>query len=529
MKTLSNLLQKDKISNGDVRYMTDSVKAELFERTPNCNGSVRERLFWVQHNLTDYPKCVMCDSPLKFYKNTEGGHYKTHCSVKCAKRNPHLIEQQQQTVKQRYGSLQYLGSSDARFKIIATNQKKYGANTPAPWGSTAFKQSMIAKHGVANSRQIETANNQIIRSQIISNIISGKTEASIISCQSKRSVVCQNVEEALDSNRERLENVNLLWKHSICGHEYYSRIVDGDINVCPYCHNGASVLELTLRSIVTDAVGINNVEFKKRGLLTRNREFDIYVESAKLAIEFNGIYWHSTVRNSSRTAHLEKTEESEAQGIKLMHIWEHDFLQKPEIIKSMIMNALGKSIRIGGRTCLVNEIDSGLAKQFLETNHVDGYVGGRVNLGLFYKGDLVAVMTFGKRRFQRASTQDVEIYRFCTKMGYQVQGGASRLFNHYIENYNPAKVISFADRSLGGGLVYKRIGMIEKAPSVPAYFWANLLSPTPLSRFQTQKSKLSKLLGDKFDPNQSEDENMRKMGWFKLWDCGNRVFEWTSS
>jgi hypothetical protein len=171
-------------------------------------------------------------------------------------------------------------------------------------------------------------------------------------------VECQNVELAIDPDRQKLEDTPLIWKHKTCGTEYTSAIIDGEIKICPKCHSGASVLELSLRSMVLEIVPDEEVLFKVKGILPRNQEYDIYIPSKKIAIEFNGIYWHSASRDPNRIKHLQKTEESERLGIKLIHIWEHDFLQRTEIVKSMLNNLLGKSMTfISHQKTLLNSVN----------------------------------------------------------------------------------------------------------------------------------------------------------------------------
>lgn len=533
-KSLHDLLQQDTISNGDVRYMSDSVKAEIIEKTKNCLGSIRERLFWLQHNLKNYPTCSTCFNLLlskNFRLSGKGGWYTQTCSVKCAKRNPVFAEKQKQSNLEKYGNQYYLGSADARIKISSTNLEKYGSIVHAPWGSDEFKQSMIKKYNVDSALKSTEIKNKIIKNIIENNVLSGKTESSIIACQAMRNVECVNAELALDTNRDILENVNLEWKHKACGKNYISAINDGQIRSCPHCHNNASVLELSLRNLIVSLLDNNeDVQFNCKNILPGNFELDIFIPSKNIAFEFNGIYWHSTVRDKNKYKHLNKTELCESKGIRLIHIWEHHFLQNYDIVKSVIANALGKSKKIAARKCVVKQIESKIANLFLVKNHLNGFIRTKTNLGMYYNDELVAVMTFGKKRFNKnVTSDDWEIFRFCTLAGYQIQGGASKLFSFFKNNFNPNSVVSFADKSLGGGDAYLKMGLTEEQSTAPAYFWANRSSSVQLSRFKTQKHKLKELLGDKFDENLSEDSNMKKNGWFKIYDCGNRKFSWIKS
>ena len=440
IKTLQDLLNQEHISNGDIRYIATSTKNELFDKTNNCAGSLRERLYWLQHNITSYPLCITCYNPLtsrNFKSNFKGGIYTTHCSVSCAKRDIVIIEQQKETIKRKYGSYQYLASADARYKIEKTNIKKYGTKTPSPWGSDSWKNNMINKYGVESSQHIPKSYDINIKSHIVNNIISGKTEASIISCQAQRNTECQNVELAFDLDRDNLENIQLRWKHITCGKEYISRINNGKIVVCPHCKDGASVLELSLRSII---MGLTNDEivFNDRTILEGNKELDIYIPNKKIAIEFNGIYWHSILRNPDRFYHLSKTEECISKGIKLIHLWEHDFLHKNELIISMLANSLGLSAKLDARKCEIKEVSSKDAIKFTNINHIDGSIRAKINIGLYHNNILVSLMSFGHKRFQRVKQPDNwEIYRFCTLQGFHIRGGASKLFKYFIKTVNP--------------------------------------------------------------------------------------------
>ena len=72
------------------------------------------------------------------------------------------------------------------------------------------------------------------------------------------------------------------------------------------------------------------------------------------------------------------------------------------------------------------------------------------------------------------------------------------------------------------GDMYEKLGFNFQYSSAPSYFYVrgNIF----LTRYQTQKSRLTKLLGDKYDPNKTEMENMNNVGFNKIYDCGNLVF-----
>ena len=65
------------------------------------------------------------------------------------------------------------------------------------------------------------------------------------------------------------------------------------------------------------------------------KELDIYIPSKKLAIEFDGLYYHSELF-VNKNYHLDKTNECNKKGIDLIHVYEDDWVEHKESVKSMI-------------------------------------------------------------------------------------------------------------------------------------------------------------------------------------------------
>jgi hypothetical protein len=115
--------------------------------------------------------------------------------------------------------------------------------------------------------------------------------------------------------------------------------------------------------------------------------------------------------------------------------------------------------------------------------------------------------------------------RFCNKINSNVIGGANKLFNYFIKNYNQNNIpiISFADRRFFSGNLYEKLGFEFDKFTDPSYiYWKD---NKILNRMSCQKHKLNKLL-DIFNPNKTEYENMKDNGWRRVWDCGNSKFIW---
>ena len=265
----------------------------------------------------------------------------------------------------------------------------------------------------------------------------------------------------------------------------------------------------------------NNVLSNSQAII-KPLELDIYLPDDKLAIEYNGLYWHSfnSVETENKDYHLIKTEKCKELGIQLFHIFENEWQDpvKHDIWKSIIKNKLGQSSRIYGRKTEIRSVSSSDKTEFLNRNHLQGTCVSSMNLGLYYGGELVSLMTFGKSRFNK--NVDWELLRFCNKIGYSVIGGASKLLKAF-RLKKEGSIISYADKRRSNGNLYKQLGFEFSHDSPPNYFYwkKNGLE----SRIKYQKHKLSKLL-EVYDSGLTETENMYENGYRKIYDCGNQVW-----
>lgn len=269
------------------------------------------------------------------------------------------------------------------------------------------------------------------------------------------------------------------------------------------------------------SIGANNIVQSNKTILN-GKELDIYIPDKKLAIEFNGDYWHSTIYKN-RNYHQEKSLACEKQGIRLIHIFEYEWQDetKQEKIKTLLKSILTPdNIKLYGRDTEVQDITVAQAREFCEKYHLQGYVRSIINLGLIYNNELIAVMTFGFPRFNRE--YNFEILRLCYKNNISVIGGTQKLLEYFKRNYNPTSIISYCNIAKFSGQVYENIGFKLKSISSPNYVWVDTSTNNVLTRYQTQKHKLIRDgLGTE---DQTEDEIMESIGYLKVYDAGNKVY-----
>ena len=284
---------------------------------------------------------------------------------------------------------------------------------------------------------------------------------------------------------------------------------------CPKCSLTYNKSEEEIKDFIK-SLNINIVENDRT--ILNGKELDIYIPENKLAIEYNGLYWHSN-QFIDKNYHLNKTNKCVEENIQLIHIFEDEWVYKKDIVKSRLRNLLNLTEnKIYTRKCEIREVSSKESGLFLENNHIQGKVGSKVKLGLYYNDELVSLMTFGGLRKNlggKKSENHYELIRFCNKLNTNVIGGASKLLKHFIKTYNPKEIISYADRRWSNGNLYDRLGFELSHISKPNYFYIN--DDRRENRFKYRKDVLIK---EGFNPNKSEREIMEERGFKRIYDCG---------
>jgi len=208
-------------------------------------------------------------------------------------------------------------------------------------------------------------------------------------------------------------------------------------------------------------------------------------------------------------------------------VFENEWKVKKAIVKSIIKSKLGIfDVKLFARKCRIEVIESNqMVRDFLETNHLQGFVGSSIKIGLFYGEELVSLMTFGKGRISTGNKKngdgEYEMLRFCNRLNTQVIGGASRMLKYFIENYNPKQILSFADRRYSNGKLYKKLGFEHVGNTEPNYWYFKPHDYTLYHRFRFRKNILVQM---GYDPSKTEYEIMQERGYFRIYDSGSMKF-----
>ena len=264
-------------------------------------------------------------------------------------------------------------------------------------------------------------------------------------------------------------------------------------------------------------------------------ELNVYIPEKKVAIEFKSLMFDSygvsdiplfnNYKDEDKKCFLVKTEKCEEQGIKLFYIFEDEWLHpvKREIWKSKIKIEMGFiETKINARDCEIKEVSSSESSAFLKANHLQGIAPSSVKLGLYYKNNLVELLTMGQSRFNKRYTW--ELTRACSKLNTTVRGGFSKLLKYFKEHYE-GSIISYGNRrwAYAERNVYKENGS-PLLTAAPNYFYFMPGEYVLMSRQRFQKHKLEGKLKT-FDKDKTETENMYNNGYRRIYDCGNLVYQ----
>lgn len=255
-----------------------------------------------------------------------------------------------------------------------------------------------------------------------------------------------------------------------------------------------------------------------RDILNSGKELDIYLPELNIAIEFNGKIWHCD-KYKDKKYHQDKTLECYKCGIKLIHIFEHEWLvsSKKEKIKSILKcKVLGISNIVYARKTKIIEISQKEADIFLEEYHLQGSLNSGICLGCIYDNKLIGVMTFGKSRYDKK--YEYELLRMAWHKDYGVVGGSEKLIKYFITKFSPKSIISYCDISKFDGHSYTKMGFKAHSITDPNYVWVEHYGSKVLSRYQTQKNKLIEM---GYNKDSTESEIMRELGYLKIYDSGS--------
>lgn len=402
----------------------------------------------------------------------------------------------QKTNLQKYGDSVAIRNQNVKDKIATTKIKKYG---DAGYNNrNKSKQTCIERYGVDNftkSGQCYNKNCLYSTEEVV-----GYTDDNQWICKCNKSQLCNGCDGTYVTPR---------------GVHYDRKRNNAE---CCTKLNPINSFTSTLELFVMNILNEYQIPYilHCRNIVPKH-ELDIYIPGLNLAIECNGIYWHSD-KIKSKDYHIKKLHECNNYGIQLIQLWEDWIINSPEIIKSMIVNKIRKTKNsIYARQCTIRQISS--PSKFYDSNHIQGGVRAKVHLGLFYRDELVSVMSFNVRSKlsgpKKVNEGEWELVRFCSKINTNVVGSASKLLSYFIKTFNPKSIISFSQNDISSGNVYKKLGF-EKDHESTSYWYIN----RNLRRYHRSTFSKMNLVKKGYDKNLTEKQITDTIGLYRIYDSG---------
>lgn len=266
----------------------------------------------------------------------------------------------------KYGFESHNSSDKVKDKKRKKFLEKYGEENPWSFGKQKYKQALLNKYGVDNplkDAQIkERVENTNLDKYGVKSLLKKSGEYMLEKYGEKHSSYLEKtikkrketfyrkffdfiktsrmdgkvkplfeVEELFESNKYD----KLKWVCCVCGEEFYDNYANGKIPRCPKCFptkqsNNEKELSKWLSDIASPII-------ERSKDIIPPYEIDIYLPKHLLAVEYNGVYWHSEQIGTPKNYHQNKVKMCNDKGIRLIHVWEDEWLQNQDEVKEKIL------------------------------------------------------------------------------------------------------------------------------------------------------------------------------------------------
>lgn len=430
-----------------------------------------------------------------------------------------ILQKRRLTNTGKYGSANFLNSEQGQAKIRTVNRERYGVDFRLQ--SLSVQQEMkivrekalVEKHGVINASQSKELVAKRIMSLRQSRISNGKNYSKEFWLNQTYGYGC-----TLDPTQTLPDSWGSGTDHQftlICGicqrrwSPQWRDIIVGNTQTCG-CLVGVSVAELRVyeyvKQLCNDAIHTYKID---------STEVDIFIPSRNVAIEYNGLYWHRVEVRQQQDA--EKARRLRELGIRYVGIFEDEWLQKEEMVKSYLATICGEKKKVKQLRPQQVRVEfsknSSQIRSFLQKYH---YGGGNTSLSdvwSVYDGSvLIGILGCGAPTRNQIK-EDIELKRVCSHPDYHVPGLWSYLLKNYVCKYYPTgtDIVSFSDNRRDTGNLYKAIGFVEVSQVRPDYYWCKEQRRFHKAKFQNVT---------KIQDELTENEYMTGQGYFKVYDCG---------
>lgn len=469
--------------------------------------------------------CLTCGQQTKFERN----QYRQFCSRSCMRRNSFIQDTIKNTCIKKYGGVG-LGSKEIQQKTKNTNLLKYGVENPymiehnkikshSTEAKEKYRQTMLSKYNVDSPLKLECNKQKLIQAGHTKEIIEKRNniirqnniEKYNVEYTTQRKDVIQSIKNSriqrqinfcLENNCTSINDLiniygngwyqsGLEFKYLFDGNNKY--ILNSEIyKIEEYSNKHVkSCNEECIYQYIKNIYSGTIIQHTRK--IIKPYELDIYLPEINLAIEYNGMYWHNA-NNVSENYHFNKTKLCEQKEIRLIHIFEDEWINHKDICNSIICSALNTYSKvILDKDCKIKEITTDMTNNFLSENDLLGPIenSSYIRLGLFYNNELVQVICI-----DNSNNNFIQIIRMCTKKYFKIENNYLKILNylHYKELYYYADLTKFDKTQFNNFEVIKYIEY--------SYFYYN----DKLERFY--------------------NENIDIQNYYKIYDCGKLLLRY---
>lgn len=467
-----------------------------------------------------------------------------------ASKSEEVIDKIKESNLKKYGVEWSAQADEVKEKMKATLLENYGVDTPfsSPEIKNKAKNTMIETHGVSNPFQLDSVKEKSKQT----NLKKYGTEYAIQSAEIKEQRFRKSVPVMLPNIIDRIttlsncvplftaEEYNGTYKENLykfkcnmCKTEFTNGIDGGRLPRCPTCYPYKySKAHIEIVNFIHEILPTEEVVENVRSILPSGLEIDIYLPNKKVGIEYDSFYYHGEAfNNKPKDYHVKKTNEAESIGIHLIHIFEDEWKDSQEIVKSKIRAILKvasqKKPLFARKTAIKQITDISSVRTFLDKHHIQGFCPASVHYGAYNGNELVAIMSFSTGRValggKNINDFTYELVRFAASE--QINGIGKKILTAFFKQHRVKTIVSFADRRYTNihKNVYLALGFSCTGISAPNYWYFLNGTAGRFHRYGFRKSELSRRL-QTFDAKLSEWENMKINGYDRIWDCGNLKF-----
>lgn len=374
-------------------------------------------------------KCLVCEKETKYNGMMDG--YSRYCSAKCSANSIETKNKKKQTNLEKYGVEQVLQNKNIYNKMTENIKEKYGTDNVFKVKEIQEKQkeTIKEKYNVDNVSQLDE--------------VKDKKETTRLKSQTNKMDKILKYFDVELIDKYNLNNREILnFKCLKCGNTFennYFNIQQG-YGKCPICFpKYKSNDELELIEFIK-SLNISNIVEGDKTILN-GKELDILLPDKNLAIEYNGLYYHSETCNRDEKYHLDKTIECKKRNLKLIHIFEDEWVYKKDIVKNKLKEVfeIYDDIDLNNNDHIIKEINETIKNEFINKYDLQRNIESDINLGLYYNQNLTSIISFKK------DNDIYEIANFCSSSNYNNKFIFDKLLSYFKDNYEWDEIILYAD------------------------------------------------------------------------------------